>query len=119
MGQHLPRVLDLDELELAGGFWVEVRTIPMRTYTFGAPHICRYIFDGIVHMKLRDDAVMGRVDSYNIWWRAWLLNPSDELRKSTPWLPPRNPNGEAYGWDFEPRQALSEREMIIEAERRG
>ena len=90
-------LLDPTDLERAGCFWVEVRTLLLRTYVL-SPHVVRKIKGDYVFMESDVGNVAGQLSNYNIGWRAWLMRPDDEQRKSAKWKTVARCNGVGYGW---------------------
>jgi len=92
------RLLNPDELECAGGFWVEARTTSFRTFLLSF-HVVDSIEGDYVHMTCSVGKVVGQLMNYNIGWRAWLMKPTDEKRKAVEWNPVVECEGVGYGWD--------------------
>lgn len=93
-----PRLLNPDEIESAGGFFVEARTIGLRTYLLSF-HVVDSIEGDYVHMTSAVGKVVGQLTNYNIGWRAWATEPTDEQRKAVEWNPVVECEGVGYGWD--------------------
>ena len=98
------RLLQPDELERAGCFWVEVMTAEHKTFLL-RPHVVDGIDGDMVHMTFSFamtcavGKVVGQLTNYNIGWRAWLIKPTDKQREAEPWNPVVPCDGIGYGWD--------------------
>lgn len=91
-------LLDKDDLERAGGFWVEARTASFRTHLMSV-HVVDKIEGDYVHMTCSVGKVVGQLTNYNIGWRAWLMKPTDAIRKAAKWDEVVQCDGVGYGWD--------------------
>ena len=98
------RLLQPDELERAGCFWVEVMTSGCKAFLM-RPHVVDSVDGDKVHMTFSFamtcavGKVVGQLTNYNIGWRAWLMKPTDAIRKAAKWDEVVQCDGVGYGWD--------------------
>lgn len=62
-------------------------------------HVVDKIEGDYVHMTCSVGKVVGQLTNYNIGWRAWLMKPTDAIRKAAKWDEVVQCDGVGYGWD--------------------
>ena len=95
------RPLTIDEVKKVSAFCVEMRSTFLNTYYSEEKEIVWRVDDEAVHFitQYKPYFLIGEFDNYNVGWRAWLTDVSEEVRKANPWDEIRKCNGIGYDWE--------------------
>lgn len=77
-----PRVLSLAEIHRGMAVWLEDRDKPDLLLAIGGSSCA----GAKCFIGENDKSIAANDDEYNIRWRAWTQEPTDEQREATPWL---------------------------------
>lgn len=76
-----PRVLSLDEIHRGMAVWLEDRDKPDLLLAIGGSSCA----GAKCFIGENDKSIAANDDEYNIRWRAWTSEPTDEQRKAAKW----------------------------------